>query len=74
MKEIRYIFNIAGFLAIATAIALFINYLFANDNVGDIAFLLALILLLVGEIFVLIAPSSKDVDDWNKKHNKQLNK
>lgn len=71
MKEIKYIFNTAGFLAFMTSIVFAYLY-FINDETKYTSkyFLITLVMMLVGELFTLLAPSKYDVEKWNKEHNK----
>lgn len=71
MKEIKYIFNTAGFLAFMTSIVFAYLY-FINDETKYTSkyFLITLVMMLVGELFTLLAPSDYDIEKWNKEHNK----
>ena len=71
MKEIRYIFNTAGFLAFMT-IFVFAYLYFIEDETKYTSkyFLITLVMMLVGELFILLAPSNYDIEKWNKEHNK----
>ena len=71
MKEIRYIFNTAGILAFMISI-IFAYLYFIKDETKYTSeyFLITLVMMLVGELFILLAPSSYDVEKWNKEHNK----
>ena len=71
MKEIRYIFNTAGILAFMISI-IFAYLYFIEDKTKYTSeyFLITLVMMLVGELFILLAPSNYDVEKWNKEHNK----
>lgn len=71
MKEIRYIFNTAGILAFMISI-IFAYLYFIKDETKYTSeyFLITLVMMLVGELFIILAPSSYDVEKWNKEHNK----
>ena len=71
MKEIRYIFNVTGILAFIASLVFAYLY-FIEDEIKYTSeyFLITLVMMLVGELFILIAPSNYDVEKWNKEHNK----
>ena len=71
MKEIRYIFNVTGILAfIASIIFSYLYFIEDETKYTSEYFLITLVMMLVGELFILLAPSSYDVEKWNKEHNK----
>ena len=71
MKEIRYIFNVTGILSFMISLVFAYLY-FIEDEIKYTSeyFLITLVMMLVGELFILLAPSSYDVEKWNKEHNK----
>ena len=71
MKEIRYIFNTAGILAfIASLVFSYLYFIKDETKYASEYFLITLVMMLVGELFILLSPSSYDVEKWNKEHNK----
>ena len=71
MKEIRYIFNVTGILAfIVSLIFSYLYFIEDETKYNSEYFLITLVMTLVGELFILLAPSSYDVEKWNKEHNK----
>ena len=71
MKEIRYIFNVTGILAfIASLVFAYLYFIEDETKYTSKYFLITLVMMLVGELFILLAPSSYDVEKWNKEHNK----
>ena len=71
MKEIRYIFNTAGILAfIVSLIFAYLYFIKDETKYTSEYFLITLVMMLVGELFILLAPSSYDIEKWNKEHNK----
>ena len=71
MKEIRYIFNVTGILAfIASLVFAYLYFIKDETKYTSEYFLITLLMMLVGELFILLAPSSYDVEKWNKEHNK----
>lgn len=71
MKEIRYIFNTAGFLAfIASLVFAYLYFIEDETKYTSKYFIITLVMMLVGELFILLAPSNYDVEKWNKEHNK----
>ena len=71
MKEIRYIFNVTGILAFMTGLIFSYLYFIEDETkYNSKYFLITLVMMLVGELFILIAPSRYDVKRWNKEHNK----
>lgn len=71
MKEIRYIFNTAGILAFIASLV-FVYLYFIEDETKYISeyFLITLVMIIVGEVFILITPNKHEVNKWNKEHNK----
>lgn len=71
MKEIRYIFNVTGILAFIASLVFAYLYFIEDETKYDSEyFLITLVMMLVGELFILLAPSNYDVEKWNKEHNK----
>lgn len=71
MKEIKYIFNTTGFLAFMTSFVFAYLYFIEDDTrYTSKYFLITLVMMLVGEFFILLAPSNYDIEKWNKEHNK----
>ena len=71
MKEIRYIFNTAGILAfIASFVFAYLYFIEDETKHTSEYFLITLVMMLVGELFILLAPSRYDIEKWNKEHNK----
>ena len=72
MKEIRYIFNVTGILAFIASFYFIASLYFIEDETkyNSEYFLITLVMMLVGELFILLTPSSYDVEKWNKEHNK----
>ena len=72
MKEIRYIFNVTGILAFIASLVFSLIFIFIEDKTKYTSeyFLITLVMMLVGELFILLAPSNYDVEKWNKEHNK----
>lgn len=71
MKEIRYIFNVTGILAfIASLVFAYLYFIEDETKYASEYFLITLVMIVVGELFILLAPSNYDVEKWNKEHNK----
>ena len=71
MKEIRYIFNVTGILAfIASFYWAYLVFIEDETKYNSEYLLITLVMMVVGELFILLAPSSYDVEKWNKEHNK----
>lgn len=71
MKEIRYIFNTAGVLAFMTGLVFAYLYFIEDETkYNSKYFFITLVMILVGELFILLAPSNYDIEKWNKEHNK----
>lgn len=71
MKEIKYIFNTAGFLAFMTSFVFaYLHFIEDETKYTSKYFLITLVMMLVGELFILLAPSNYDIEKWNKEHNK----
>lgn len=70
MKEIRYIFGVAGILAFIASLVFAYLY-FIEDNTRYISeyFLMSLVMMIVGEAFILFTPTKHEIDKWNKEHN-----
>lgn len=71
MKEIRYIFNTAGILAFVISFV-FVYLYFIEDETkyNSEYFLITLVMIIVGEVFILFTPNKHEVNKWNKEHNK----
>lgn len=71
MKEIRYIFNTAGILAfIASLASAYLYFIKDETKYNSEYFLITLVMMIVGEVFILITPNKHEVNKWNKEHNK----
>ena len=71
MKDIRYIFNVTGILSlVASLVFAYLYFIEDETKYTSEYFLITLVMMLVGELFILLAPSSYDVEKWDKEHNK----
>lgn len=71
MKEIRYIFNVTGVLAFIASLAFaYLYFIEESTKYASEYFLMSLVMMVVGEVFILCAPTKHDIDEWIKEYNK----